>query len=121
MRILAISPHPDDFEIGCGGTLLKYARRGADITALILTDGSSVLRYEASSGSVTTATDLGANAAPTDLDVAANGSFFLIVGTDDTSIYESSWGLRSGGAERYGTKASFRCGTTTKVVTSTCP
>lgn len=40
MRILAISPHPDDFEIGCGGTLLKYAQRGADITALILTDGS---------------------------------------------------------------------------------
>lgn len=40
MRILAISPHPDDFEIGCGGTLLKYARRGADITALIMTDGS---------------------------------------------------------------------------------
>ena len=40
MRILAISPHPDDFEIGCGGTLLKYAQQGADITALILTDGS---------------------------------------------------------------------------------
>jgi LmbE family N-acetylglucosaminyl deacetylase len=40
MRILAVSPHPDDLEIGCGGTLLKYARRGADITALIMTDGS---------------------------------------------------------------------------------
>jgi len=40
MRILTISPHPDDFEIGCGGTLLKYARRGADITALIMSDGS---------------------------------------------------------------------------------
>jgi LmbE family N-acetylglucosaminyl deacetylase len=40
MRILAISPHPDDLEIGCGGTLLKYSRRGAEITALIMTDGS---------------------------------------------------------------------------------
>jgi len=40
MKILAISPHPDDLEIGCGGTLLKYARRGADITALVMSDGS---------------------------------------------------------------------------------
>ena len=40
MKILAISPHPDDFEIGCCGTLLKYARRGAEITALIMSDGS---------------------------------------------------------------------------------
>jgi len=40
MRILAISPHPDDLEIGCGGALLKYARRRADITALVMSDGS---------------------------------------------------------------------------------
>lgn len=40
MRILAISPHPDDLEIGCGGALLKYARRGFDISALVMTDGS---------------------------------------------------------------------------------
>lgn len=39
MNILAISPHPDDLEIGCGGTLLKYARDGAKITVLILSDG----------------------------------------------------------------------------------
>jgi len=40
MKILAISPHPDDLEIGCGGTLVKYAQRDADVTALIMTDGS---------------------------------------------------------------------------------
>jgi len=40
MKILAISPHPDDLEIGCGGTLVKYTQRGADVTALILTDGA---------------------------------------------------------------------------------
>jgi LmbE family N-acetylglucosaminyl deacetylase len=39
MNILAISPHPDDLEIGCGGTLSKYASAGAEITALILSDG----------------------------------------------------------------------------------
>ncbi len=40
MNILAIAPHPDDLEIGCGGSLLKYARGGAAITALIMSDGS---------------------------------------------------------------------------------
>ncbi|MFH1415973.1 MAG: PIG-L deacetylase family protein [Elusimicrobiota bacterium] len=36
--ILAIAPHPDDIEIGCGGTLLKLAGR-YDIHLLILTKG----------------------------------------------------------------------------------
>jgi LmbE family N-acetylglucosaminyl deacetylase len=40
MKILAISPHPDDLEIGCGGTLLKYARRGFEVSALVMTDGA---------------------------------------------------------------------------------
>lgn len=47
--------------------------------------------------------------------------FFLILGTDPTGIYESSWGQDSGSAERFSTKASFLCGATTKVVSSTCP
>ena len=47
--------------------------------------------------------------------------FFMVVGTDDTSVYESSWGFDSEGTERFATKASFQCGTTTKIVTSTCP
>lgn len=40
MRILAIGPHPDDIEIGCGGTLLKYVRAGHEVYLLILTDGA---------------------------------------------------------------------------------
>ena len=47
--------------------------------------------------------------------------YLLVVGTDDTGVYESTWGLDSSGGRRNGTKASFRCGTTTKIVTSTCP
>jgi LmbE family N-acetylglucosaminyl deacetylase len=39
MRILAIGAHPDDVEIGCGGTLIKYARQGHDVSLLIMTDG----------------------------------------------------------------------------------
>jgi LmbE family N-acetylglucosaminyl deacetylase len=39
MNILAVGPHPDDIEIGCGGTLLKYARKGHNVYLLILTGG----------------------------------------------------------------------------------
>jgi LmbE family N-acetylglucosaminyl deacetylase len=39
MNILAIGPHPDDIEFGCGGALLKYAAKGHDIYLLVLTDG----------------------------------------------------------------------------------
>jgi LmbE family N-acetylglucosaminyl deacetylase len=40
MNILAVGPHPDDIEFGCGGTLIKYAQKGNDVSLLILTDGS---------------------------------------------------------------------------------
>jgi len=40
VNILAIGAHPDDIEFGCGGTLIKYARKGAHIQMLVMTDGS---------------------------------------------------------------------------------
>lgn len=39
VKILAIGPHPDDIEFGCGGTLLRYGRTGNELYQLILTDG----------------------------------------------------------------------------------
>jgi len=51
--------------------------------ALILTDGSKVLRYDTDTDLVTEATDLGATAEPVDLDAAWNGQLFLIVGSDN--------------------------------------
>jgi len=39
MKILAIGAHPDDIEIGCAGTLLKYAKQGHEVYLLILTEG----------------------------------------------------------------------------------
>lgn len=39
MNILAIGAHPDDIEIGCGGTLVKYAKAGHDVYLLVLTCG----------------------------------------------------------------------------------
>jgi LmbE family N-acetylglucosaminyl deacetylase len=40
VNILAIGAHPDDVEFGCGGTLIKYAGKGARIDLLVMTDGA---------------------------------------------------------------------------------
>lgn len=39
LRILAIGSHPDDIELGCGGTLIKAARAGHGIYMYVLTRG----------------------------------------------------------------------------------
>jgi N-acetylglucosamine malate deacetylase 1 len=39
MRILAVGAHPDDIEILCAGTLLKYRRQGHDVIMAIATNG----------------------------------------------------------------------------------
>jgi len=39
MKILAIGAHPDDIEVGCAGTLLKYVKQGHEIYVLIMTEG----------------------------------------------------------------------------------
>ena len=38
--VLGVAAHPDDLDYGAGGTLARYARQGAAIHYLILTDGS---------------------------------------------------------------------------------
>lgn len=39
LELLAVAPHPDDAEIGCGGTLLAAAKRGKPTGILELTRG----------------------------------------------------------------------------------
>lgn len=39
-RVLCISPHPDDCEIGAGGAIAKLVARGVEVVLAILTDGS---------------------------------------------------------------------------------
>lgn len=39
LHILAIAAHPDDIELGCGGTLIKHARAGQRVGILDLTEG----------------------------------------------------------------------------------
>lgn len=40
MNILAIGAHPDDIEIGCAGTIMKYKEKGAKLYLLVISDGS---------------------------------------------------------------------------------
>lgn len=39
MKILAFGAHPDDVELGCAGTFLKYAKEGHEIYLYVLTAG----------------------------------------------------------------------------------
>lgn len=39
MKILAIGCHPDDLEIGCGGTLARYAKQGHEVTMCHVANG----------------------------------------------------------------------------------
>ena len=39
MKILCLGPHPDDLEIGAGGTLINFARNGHEVYLMILTMG----------------------------------------------------------------------------------
>jgi bacillithiol biosynthesis deacetylase BshB1 len=41
MKILAIGIHPDDVEVGCGGTVALAARSGHDVTVVDLSPGGS--------------------------------------------------------------------------------
>lgn len=38
-RVMVISPHPDDVDFGCSGTIARWCRMGADITYVICTSG----------------------------------------------------------------------------------
>jgi len=39
LSVLAIGAHPDDIELGCGGTLLAHAAQGDDISMLVMSAG----------------------------------------------------------------------------------
>ena len=38
-KILALAPHPDDIEIGCGGTMAIHAARGDEVHLFVATQG----------------------------------------------------------------------------------
>jgi N-acetylglucosamine malate deacetylase 1 len=47
-RVLVIGAHPDDEVLGCGGTMARLSKQGADVHILLLADGESA-RGEADS------------------------------------------------------------------------
>ena len=38
-RVMVTTPHPDDCEIGCGGTIAKWILEGAEVTLVVCTNG----------------------------------------------------------------------------------
>ena len=40
MRVLAIMCHPDDMELSCSGTLIKYKKQGHDVIACHAANGN---------------------------------------------------------------------------------
>jgi LmbE family N-acetylglucosaminyl deacetylase len=40
-RVLAVGAHPDDVELGCGGTLLAHVAAGDAVSVLVMTGGES--------------------------------------------------------------------------------
>ena len=38
-RVLVVTPHPDDAEIGCAGTVAKWVQEGAEVFYVLCTDG----------------------------------------------------------------------------------
>ena len=39
LRVLVVTPHPDDAEIWCGGTLARWIQEGAEVHYVLCTDG----------------------------------------------------------------------------------
>ena len=52
LNVLVLSPHPDDEIIGCGGTIIKLLKVGANIHCLYLTDGSNTSALEGYPGHI---------------------------------------------------------------------
>lgn len=40
-RVLVVAPHPDDEALGCGGTIACYARSGAHVGLVVVSDGAA--------------------------------------------------------------------------------
>lgn len=50
LRILVVSAHPDDIEFSCAGTIARLVDEGAEVTYLIVTDGSTGTQDRALAG-----------------------------------------------------------------------
>jgi hypothetical protein len=46
MKIVAITPHPDDLEIACAGTLKKFQDQGAEIISIVTVKPSAEVNSE---------------------------------------------------------------------------
>lgn len=83
MRIMCFSPHPDDSELFCGGTLAKYKAQGHDVGVAVMTRGdvgSPTLSRE----EIAVIREKEARAAS-----AIIGAEFFWMGYDDEFVYDT--------------------------------
>lgn len=83
MRIMCFSPHPDDSEIFCAGTLAKYKSQGHDVAVAVMTRGdvgSPTLSRE----EIAAVREKEARAAS-----AIIGAEFFWLGYDDEFLYDT--------------------------------
>jgi LmbE family N-acetylglucosaminyl deacetylase len=83
MRVLAFSPHPDDVEILCAGTLAKYASQGHEVAVAYVTDGGA--------GSPTLPSDeiAAIRKSEAEKSAAVLGARFIWMGIADEFLYDS--------------------------------
>jgi LmbE family N-acetylglucosaminyl deacetylase len=74
---VVFSPHPDDETLGCGGTIIRKRRMGADVTIVFVTDGSRSHRYLISEEELKSIRAKEALAASRLLGVSENNLIFL--------------------------------------------
>lgn len=49
-RILVLSPHPDDAELGCGGTIARFREEGKEVYVVVFTAADYSLPLKAHQG-----------------------------------------------------------------------
>ena len=74
---IVFSPHPDDETLGCGGTVIKKIRAGAEVKIVFMTDGRKSHRHLISENELKSIRSTEALAASRMLGVKANEVIFL--------------------------------------------
>ena len=74
---IVFSPHPDDETLGCGGTVIKKIRAGAEVKIVFMTDGRKSHRHLISENELKSIRSTEALAASRMLGVKANDVIFL--------------------------------------------
>ncbi|MDX9974279.1 MAG: PIG-L family deacetylase [FCB group bacterium] len=83
MRVMAFSPHPDDIELQCAGTLAKYVSQGHTVAIVVMTRG------DVGSPTLTREEIAAVREQEARKSAAIIGAEFFWMGYDDEFLYDS--------------------------------